>query len=128
MVHGDKELASANYKKSLELEPKNANATAKLASLTGEPKEIKIDSKIYESYAGDYELAPGFIITITSEGGKLMAQATGQPKFELFPTSETEFFFKVVEAQVTFVKDEAGKVTQLILNQNGRKMPAKRIR
>ena len=57
-----------------------------------------------------------------------MAQATGQPKFELFPTSETEFFLKVVEAQVTFVKDEAGKVTQLILNQNGRKMPAKRIR
>ncbi|PYS56784.1 MAG: serine hydrolase, partial [Acidobacteria bacterium] len=108
---------------------KNTNATAKLAALTGgEPKEIKIDSKIYESYAGDYELAPGFIITITSEGGKLMAQATGQPKFELFPTSETEFFLKVVEAQVTFVKDEAGKVTQLILNQNGRKMPAKRIR
>ena len=57
-----------------------------------------------------------------------MAQATGQPKFELFPTSETEFFLKVVEAQVTFVRDEAGKVTQLILNQNGRKMPAKKIR
>ena len=128
-VHGDKELAIANYKTSLELNPKNTNAIAKLAALTGsEPKEIKIDSKIYESYAGDYELAPGFIITITSEDGKLMAQATGQPKFELFPTSETEFFFKVVEAQVSFVKDEAGKVTQLILNQNGRKMPAKKIR
>src|SRR2546430_3920138 len=128
-VHGDRELAIANYKKSLELDPKTTNPTAKLAALTGgEPKEIKIDSKIYESYAGDYELAPGFIITVTSEGGKLMAQATGQPKFELFPTSETEFFFKVVEAQVAFVKDEAGKVTQLILNQNGRKMPAKRIR
>ena len=58
----------------------------------------------------------------------MKAQATGQPKFELFPTSETEFFLKVVEAQVTFVRDEAGKVTQLILNQNGRKMPAKKIR
>ena len=128
-VHGDKELAITNYKKSLELNPKNTNATAKLAALTGgEPKEIKIDPKIYESYAGVYELAPDFIITLTSEDGKLMAQATGQPKFELFPTSETEFFLKVVEARVTFVRDEAGKVSQLILNQNGRKMPAKKIR
>ena len=57
-----------------------------------------------------------------------MAQATGQPKFDLFPTSETDFFLKAVEAQVSFVKDEQGKVTQLILNQNGRKMPAKKIR
>ena len=57
-----------------------------------------------------------------------MAQATGQPKFELFPTSETEFFLKAVEAQVTFVKSDQGQVTELILNQNGRKMPAKKIR
>jgi len=127
-VHGDKDLAIANYLKSLELNPKNTNATAQLASLSGEQKEIKVDSKIYDSYAGEYELAPGFTLTITSEGGKLMAQATGQPKFELFPSSETEFFPKVVEARVTFVKDEQGKVTELILNQNGRKMPAKKIR
>src|SRR5437867_2981639 len=84
MVHGDKDLAIANYKKSLELNPKNTNATAKLASLTAERKDVKVDPKIYDSYAGDYELGPDFIITITSQDGKLMAQATGQPKFELF--------------------------------------------
>ena len=128
MVHGDKDLAIANYKKSLELNPKNTNATAKLASLTAERKEVKGDPKIYDSYAGEYQLEPGFILTITSENGKLMAQATGQPKFELSPSSETEFFLKVVDAQVSFVKDEQGKVTELILNQNGRKMPAKKIR
>ena len=128
MVHGDKDLAIANYKKSLELNPKNTNATAKLASLTGERKDVKVDPKIYDSYAGDYELGPDFIITITSQDGKLMAQATGQPKFELFASSETEFLLKVVDARVTFVKDEQGKVTELILNQNGRKMPAKKIR
>jgi len=127
-VHGDKELAIANYKKSLELNPKNANATAKLASLTTERKEVTLDPKTYDAYAGDYELAPGFIITVTNENGRLIAQATGQGKFELFPTSETEFFLKVVDAQVTFVKDEQGKVTQLILNQNGRKTPGKKIR
>jgi CubicO group peptidase (beta-lactamase class C family) len=128
MVHGDKDLAIANYKKSLELNPKNTNATAKLASLTGEQKEVKVDPKIYDSYAGDYELTPNFIITITNENGKLMAQATGQSKRELVPTSETEFALRVGEAKITFVKSEQGNVTELILNQNGRKMPAKKIR
>lgn len=127
-MHGDKELAIANYKKSLELNPKNTNATSKLTALTTERKEVKVDIALLNSYAGDYELTTNFVITITNEDGKLMAQATGQPKFELFPSSDTEFFLKVVEAKVTFVKNEQGQVTELILNQNGRKMPAKKIR
>ena len=128
MVHGDKDLAIANYKKSLELNPKNTSATTQLALLANEQKEIKVDPKLYDAYAGDYELAPGFIITVTHEDGKLMAQATGQSKFELFPLSETEFTLKVIAAQVTFVKNEQGQVTQLILSQNGRKTPGKKIR
>jgi CubicO group peptidase (beta-lactamase class C family) len=127
-IHGDKDLAIANYKKSLELNPKNTNATTQLASLTGDQKDVKVDPKIYDSYVGAYELGPGFIITITNEDGKLMGQPTGQSKTELFPSSETEFFLKVVEARITFVKDEQGKVTELILSQNGRKMSAKKIR
>ena len=127
-AHGDKELAKANYKKSLELNPQNTNATRMLALLTTERKEAKVDPKLYDSYAGDYELATNFVLTITSEDGKLMGQATGQPKAELFPTSETEFFLKSVDAQITFVKNEQGQVTQLILHQNGRNMTAKKIR
>jgi hypothetical protein len=56
-----------------------------------------------------------------------MGQATGQPKAELYPSSTTEFFLKVVDAQITFEKNEQGQVTQLILHQNGRNMPAKKI-
>jgi len=128
MIHGDKELAIATYKKSLELDPKNANATSKLALLSGEQKEVKVDQKILDSYAGEYQLAPTFTITVTSENGKLMAQATGQQKFELFPTSETDFYLKVTAAQVTFVKDSSGNVTEMILTQNGRKGTGKKIR
>ena len=84
MTHGDKELAITNYKKSLELNPKNTGATRALAILTGEQKEANADPKTYEAYAGDYELAPNFIITITMEDGKLMGQATGQPKANCF--------------------------------------------
>ena len=128
LVHGDKDLSIANYRKSLELDPKNTNATTKLAELTGERKDVKVDPKILDSYAGEYEVAPTFIIKITSEDGKLMAQATGQPKFELFPSSETDFYLKVVSAQVSFMKDGAGNVTGLTLSQNGRKTTGKKIK
>jgi CubicO group peptidase (beta-lactamase class C family) len=128
MTSGNKDLALANYKKSLELDPKNANATAKLAQLSGEQKDVKVDPKIYDSYAGEYELQPGFVITVTNEDGKLMGVATGQSKFELVPTTDNMFSVKEVNAQVNFVKDDAGKVTGLILSQNGQKMPAKKVK
>ena len=57
-----------------------------------------------------------------------MAQATGQPNFELFPSSETDFYLKVVSAQVSFLKDTAGNVTGLTLSQNGRKTTGKKIK
>jgi CubicO group peptidase (beta-lactamase class C family) len=81
--------------------------------------EVKVDPRIFDAYAGRYEVMPNFILTISNEAGHLMAEATGQPKVELFPESETKFFLKVVDAKVTFVKDAAGKVTHLILHQGG---------
>jgi CubicO group peptidase (beta-lactamase class C family) len=96
--------------------------------LPAERKEIKLDPAFYDQYVGEYELAPGFIIVITKEDGKLMGQATGQPKVELFPEAETKFFLKVVDGQVEFVKGEAGKVTGLILVQGGQRLPGRKIK
>lgn len=87
--------------------------------IPGTTKEIKVDPKIYDAYVGRYELTPAMILTVSKEGGRLMAQATGQSAVELFPESETKFFLKVVNAKVTFVKDDKGKVTHLILHQGG---------
>ena len=86
---------------------------------TKERTAIKLDPEIYDAYVGEYELAPSIAITITKEGESLYAQLTGQPSFEIFPESETKFFLKVVDAQLTFVKDEKGQVTHLVLHQNG---------
>jgi hypothetical protein len=49
----------------------------------------------------------------------LYAQATAQPRFEVFAESPTDFFYKVVDAQLTFVAGADGKVTHLVLHQNG---------
>jgi len=87
---------------------------------------VKIDAKVYDAYVGDYELAPKFILRVTREGDRLMTQATGQQPIEIFPASETEFFPKVLEATITFVKGPDGTVDRLVLNQNGREITAKR--
>lgn len=98
--------------------------------ITPAPKvhtEIAINPSILDAYVGVYELAPNFQLTVTKDGSGLFAQATGQGKFQLYPETETDFFLKVVDAQVTFVKDATGKVNQLILHQNGANIPGKRV-
>jgi D-alanyl-D-alanine-carboxypeptidase/D-alanyl-D-alanine-endopeptidase len=90
-------------------------------------KEIAVDAKILEGLTGRYQLAPGFILTVTREGSRLMTQATGQPKVEIFAEGPREFFLKVTDAQLTFQTDEAGRATGLVLHQAGRDIPAKRI-
>lgn len=131
MKSGDKAAAIKDYKKSIELNPRNMGGIEKLKEL-GEkvevPKDVVVPAAILETYVGQYELAPNFILTVTKEGDKMITQATGQGKIEIFAESETKFYPKVMEAQIEFVKDEAGKVSKLILNQGGRKMEAKKIK
>lgn len=90
------------------------------------PAEVKVDPALYDPYAGEYELAPDFVLTVRRDGARLLTQATGQQEFEVFPASETEFFLKVVDARITFVKGADGKVNELVLRQGGREMHAKR--
>jgi serine-type D-Ala-D-Ala carboxypeptidase/endopeptidase len=92
-----------------------------------ERKEVAIDPKLFDRYVGRYELAPNFILTVTRDESHLYLQATGQPKFEIFPESEREFFLKVVDAQLTFQTGPDGRATGVILHQNGAHSPAKRL-
>jgi CubicO group peptidase (beta-lactamase class C family) len=92
-----------------------------------ERKQVAVDPKLFDRYAGRYQLAPNFVLTITREGERLFAQATGQPKFELFAEGEKEYFLKAVDAQITFEVDAGGAVNQLVLHQGGQNVPAKRI-
>jgi serine-type D-Ala-D-Ala carboxypeptidase/endopeptidase len=90
-------------------------------------KAIAINPTLLDAYVGRYQLAPDFILTITKEQNRLYLQATGQPKVELFPETETQFFITEVDAQVTFVRDRQGTVNQLILHQAGQNLPAKKL-
>jgi CubicO group peptidase (beta-lactamase class C family) len=128
---GDKDKAISNYTKSVELNPANQNAIDQLKSMGVNTEELFkdaiVDSEILESYVGKYELMANFIITVTKEGNQMKAQATGQPQFDIFPKSDTEFYLKVVEAQVTFNKNEAGEIESLTLFQGGQEIIGKKL-
>ena len=93
-----------------------------------ERQAIQVDPGLYDAYVGVYELAPGFQLTLTREGDRLMGQPTGLPKAELFPESETKFFLKGEDVQVEFQRGPDGKATGLTLFQGGRQAPGKRVK
>jgi hypothetical protein len=90
--------------------------------------EIEMDPAEFDKFVGEYELAPGFVLSVRREEDQLMTQATGQQAFQVFPESKTKFFLKVVDAQIEFTSDDSGAVTGLTLYQGGREMPAKKIK
>ena len=95
--------------------------------IPAERKEIQVAAKTLEKYVGQYQLTPQLVLNVTLENGKLLAQVSTQPKLELFAESETVFFFKTVNAQVTFVVNAQGEVTGIVFRQGGSDIPAKKI-
>jgi serine-type D-Ala-D-Ala carboxypeptidase/endopeptidase len=89
-------------------------------------KEVEVDPKILEDYAGRYEFAPGVVLDVAARDGALFARLTGQDEFQVYPESQAKFFYKVVDAQLTFIKDKDDNVTGLILHQFGIQQKATR--
>lgn len=84
-------------------------------------KAIELSDDVLDRYVGKYEIAAvGAALTIKREGSQLWAQLSFQPRAKIFPESETEFFYRIVDAQLTFERDAEGKTTGLALHQNGR--------
>jgi pimeloyl-ACP methyl ester carboxylesterase len=72
----------------------------------------------YGAYAGEYQMGTTGAI-VRPDGNRLMAKITGQDYFEMFPSGGDSFFFKVVDAQVTFLRSE-GAVSGFSLHQEGK--------
>jgi len=89
--------------------------------------EVKVDTRLFDVYVGNYQLRPNFVMTVSRDGERLFAQATGQGKIEIFPESDSDYFLKVMDAQITFVTGGEGRATELILHQGGMDRHAKRV-
>lgn len=126
LADNQKDLALANYKKAVELDPQNANALRIVKQLEG--KETKIDASGFDAFVGDYQVTPKLVLVITREGDKLFGQLTGQPKLAIEDVSEIQFTMPDVKANISFEKDSAGKVVGLLLSQGSRTANAKKIK
>lgn len=88
---------------------------------SGDFDPARYNPEAFDDFAGRYALdvAPQFIMSFMREGDQLFTQATGQPKFEIFPTSDSTFKLTVVEASMTFHREPDGTVKAMTLHQNG---------
>jgi CubicO group peptidase (beta-lactamase class C family) len=81
--------------------------------------DVQLTADQLEAFVGKYLYGLTAVMTVTREGTQLFAQLTGQPKYPIFPTSESEFEWRVVKASVKFVPGDDGKVTKAVHHQNG---------
>jgi D-alanyl-D-alanine-carboxypeptidase/D-alanyl-D-alanine-endopeptidase len=88
---------------------------------------VVLDPKTLDDYVGGYQVVPGVVITVARVGQRLVFQIPHQPHVTIHPESRTDFFCKVVDAQVRFDLPPSGAATALTLRQNGRDLVAKRV-
>lgn len=88
--------------------------------------EQKIDPALYADYAGHYHLDTSAYV-VSLRDGRLFTRLTGQPELEIFAEDADRFFYKAVQAQITFTRNESGAVTGLVLHQHGYEQAASRI-
>jgi len=89
-------------------------------------REIVLPAAALDACAGVYAIDKQARLTILRRGDGLVARLTAQPFFPVFPSAGDEFFYRAVDAQLSFHRDAAGKVDRLTVHQNGRDFTAVR--
>lgn len=128
---GNVKEAVENYKKSVILNPGNERAIQILHKLGVDTdsliKEVSLPDHVLQDYIGVYQLSSDVLINVSKNGSLLIAKATGQQGFEIFPKSMDEFYLKGRDTAITFNRNENGDVLSLTLLKGGRKFNASKI-
>ncbi|HEV8428829.1 MAG TPA: DUF4440 domain-containing protein [Pyrinomonadaceae bacterium] len=83
--------------------------------LAPERKALAINPALLDSFPGKYQFGPNAIATVTREGDTLKWRAGNRLPVTLVPLSETRFFAKENESEMSFTKSEKGQVTDVVL-------------
>jgi hypothetical protein len=126
VAHAD---AAADAAQSQDTVP--APATDEIAQRRNEQSQprtvVAFDPGQFDKFVGFYQLRPDLFFDVTRQEERFFARLTGQDDIEWFPESPTKFFAKVLHAQISFITDPQGNVTELVLHQNGREQHAPRV-
>jgi hypothetical protein len=105
-----------------------------LAKITPSPQKLaSIPPRRYDAYVGQYILPLPYskpkLVTIMREKDRLLGQLEGKPQRELLPQSETTFFVKDENIQLTFTPDENGKYNHFTaqIGDGLKLLPARRL-
>ncbi len=91
---------------------------------------IKLPDDVLKKYTGQYDFDKKHHVYITLENGQLQMEAPqgGLPKSPLFAEDETNFYLKIINARIEFVKDASGNITQLISHYFGKAEVCKKVK
>ncbi|MEP6682162.1 MAG: serine hydrolase domain-containing protein [Parafilimonas sp.] len=91
---------------------------------------IKLSDEVLKKYTGQYDFDKKHHAYVTLENGSLQIEAPqgGLPKSPLSANNETNFYLKIINARIEFVKDAAGNITGLIAHYNGKDEVCKKIK
>lgn len=79
-----------------------------------------VDPRVLDTYLGVWTATPAWTITLTREGGKLMAQASDETeKYEFLALSDSTFVIRGDSKLITFEKGPDGKVTRMLFRDVG---------
>ena len=81
---------------------------------------------MFDGYVGSYQYGNA-VLVVTRDGQHLAARPAGQSGYPIYPRSNTEFFFKRLDAQITFITDMQGKTVSLTMHRAGGDVKMKRI-
>ena len=81
----------------------------------------KIADAAFDAHAGRYQMQPGMVLEVQRDGSRYFVQPTGQRRLEIFPLSETRFFARDIDAELSF------EGQNLQFKQGSRNFTARRI-
>jgi serine-type D-Ala-D-Ala carboxypeptidase/endopeptidase len=88
---------------------------------------VSIDPQVLAAYAGKYQFPDGVIMTIRVDGTRIFIQAPNRPEYELYALSETQFYIRAFDAEITFYKNDSGEADRLVLVESSETFEAKKI-
>ncbi len=136
--------ATAGFRSSIQVRQTSGRAVVVLASnaeavpevwlaaweATGHPpmarSEVVLPGAALDDYVGVYSIDKSARFTLVRRGDGLVARLTGQAFLPVFASAKDEFFYKVVDARLSFHRTASGQIDSLMLHQNGRDIPASR--
>jgi hypothetical protein len=91
-------------------------------------QEVAVDAATLDLYVGFYQLNDNAVFTVTRDENHLVTRLTGQGAVPFYSQNDTEFFAKIVDAQISFIPGAKRQAaTSLILHQGGGNIPMQRI-